>query len=152
MIRRLAPSLLACALGACTPRPPPLEAAPIASPPSAVASHAAPSASAIPAPQDVPDAGAGARPAPKTGFVVRNPDGTCDASYGMYCCPPGALCKPTPPPERVACPPLGVIEPGPSKPETDDYAERRLDGRCYTGPTAARVRRTPCCDERYPSK
>lgn len=148
MIRRLASHavLTVLALAACGPAPAP--------PPPTVSIPAASASAPPPAIVDAPattDAGAGGSRAPVDGFVVRNADGTCERLPRMYCCPPGALCKPTPPPERVPCPPLGA-DVGGSQADPDAYVERRTDGRCYTGATPARVRRTPCCDERWPSK
>jgi hypothetical protein len=49
------------------------------------------------------DAGASAAspglpPMPQpTGYLERRADGTCWWNHGMYWCPPGAMCKPTPP-------------------------------------------------------
>lgn len=112
-----------------SPPPPP------SAPPSAAV---APPSDAVASPLEV---------APPHGYLERLADGTCLWNYSAYCCPPGALCKPTEPARPVACPPLGEVRDGRPTTEVDVYEEKRADGRCWTGPNPTKLRRTLCCNE-----
>lgn len=92
----------------------------------------------------------GLEAAPQRGYLERRADGSCWWNASEYCCPPKAMCKPTPPERRVECPPLAPVVDGPPRDSDDAWMERRADGKCWAGPNARALHRTLCCDERYP--
>lgn len=71
---------------------------------------------------------------PKTGVIWRDANGTCGWRAGLYLCPPGATCKPTPPAEDVRCPRSiqGKSKGAPGKlPSELGYLEVEVDGTCW---------------------
>lgn len=144
--------VLASAAFACTPGPAPQPSAP-PTPSTTTPSEAAPSAapSPVPAPSSTPSAQPTASPTaqptaqptasptaptlaypPKTGVLDRDGD-ECGWSASTYWCPPGAACKPTPPPTPVLCPRSIVGKKGgtPAKLPDLGWLERAADGTCW---------------------
>lgn len=134
--------VLAGVVFACTPTSAPPSAVPTPSPTpsstsSTASSEAAPSASvpapsSSPAPTTAPSAPPALAYPPKTGVLDRHGD-ECGWSASTYWCPPGAACKPTPPPTPVLCPRSIVGKKGgtPAKLRDLGWLERAADGTCW---------------------